>query len=300
MIVKLLFLLVLLGYFHFLCFSNYAIQSPNIRYFFLFSILTLAIAKRMKNVYVFGVLVAFTCLVHWRIFYGPFYLTCIGKSPLSVDIVVSSFEGSPRTAFITNWLQDMFDDIPFELYMNQTLSPAFLTAENCPVLQTKPKFIPAHIMKTHYLLLSMVDRSQDWILVLEDDATPIWPASFKHSLYCATQYNEYDAILLDGKNTMADILPHSGTGTAGVLYNANSLAKIIDVIEFKQNITCYPPLRDIATVIRDEPRLNVFTSLMITEAGFKSTQGSSGSNFKSSVFVDLLSLWTGVAILVNI
>ncbi len=227
-------------YFLCLCFS--LPEVPNIRWFFVLSVLLLMAMRLLvhrRNYLMAGILLWMTFILHWRIFYGPFFLPVDWSSepPLSMSIIIMTTTNSTRLPLIRSWIDQLLphfevteDDRPLAVTVP---IPEGFSTENCTYYQKYP-IVARQVEKYRQIMIDGADTK--WVLVLEDDATPLWPHSFRALLSQVTRDDSYDLVFLDSKMAAADWLPDSHTGTCAVLFKVSSLPQIVSDFYFTSSV----------------------------------------------------------------
>ena len=230
--------------------------------------------KRQPFISIFLVLLCIALM--FRIFRGPFvYDSALDKVP-TLDVRIISFEGSPRMNFVQKWISKTslpepfldLSDLPTKDYSSELgFTKGCSNTTDADLRTEKLSYLIKRLFETY-------DSKSEWLLLLEDDAKPIWLDSFDDDIkYLLPRIERYDYVSLDVR-AMAGFNMHLSNTmccTAAVLFQVKSLKALAREIRLKESLACN---RNYDLMIGEgcaSGRISCLVVPLVMENGFRST-----------------------------
>ncbi len=215
--------------------TYYAVTAglPNMRLFYLVSfgiIYLLQVMCRKKRYMTFLFILIIGILIHYRVYFGPIFISCPNKIDMSIVLVTTSF--SSRQDVVEPWVRRYLSAYPFYIENNESM----LYEPNRTFISLPPEYygprVTSYTIQMYDLMYHYNQYSTSvWILFLEDDAIPLSVLNIENTLICCSTYSG-DVIYLDYRNIVSGYVPGSFAGAAGMLYRRTALPKIAEEMRF--------------------------------------------------------------------
>lgn len=212
-------------------------------------------------------------LILYRIFHGQLWYSETNKIPL-LDIRVLTFENSPRGNFVQEWLKKT--NLPVAIIDLNNTNPLLNYSQELectpPCNCNEMKAIKIAYTYRLKLLLLNYNSDSEWLLLLEDDATPF--TDFESGLNkLLPTIKDYDYISLDVR-TLAGIgwyLSNTMCCTVGVLIRISSMKNMASELKVTSKTNCFVEWDFLLGSMCSKGLINCLAVPLLCENNIKST-----------------------------
>lgn len=208
--------------------------------------------------------------------------------PVNIQAVVFTEESSNRRNFVEGWFSQHVDSKVISLrvdtdnpppgtYQNELAYPG----RGCENTMLYHQHLIAYVYRIkRFMLREMANPrdgdENDWWLMMESDAEPVYPETFQRTLLALTTYTDVDFVFLDFRNIAADFASFIVyAGMNGVLVRRKSFPRMVAELRYDYS-TCVAmpwPMSPDALFGRacKHERLKCFSQPLLIEHGFPSS-----------------------------